>query len=287
MNIVFTTDENYIQHLNVALISLLSNNEKHQISVFILSAASGELFDDILRLNDTYSCNIKIVKIEESQIEGLKISSHITLGAYYRLLLSQVLPEIDKALYLDCDLVVQSDISELYETNIDDNYVGAVPDYFFHEYVEVDINPENQYFNSGVMLINLIKWRQDNIQYRLLEYASARGDDLLYWDQDVLNKIFEGSWKELEWKWNCQTDLFHKKKRESNKSLGAVAMTDAVIIHFTNKTKPWHYRSMHPMKKEYYKYLKKTNFNRYIPADRSLITIVKKIFKIILNKPTY
>lgn len=120
--------------------------------------------------------------------------AHLTVETYYRLFISDILPsDIDKVLWLDCDIIVAGDLKELWNEGISDSAVGVVPD-FENNNVRVmnrlKYDAAYGYFNAGVLLINLKYWRRENIIPIFTNYISDHYENLYYHDQDVLNYVF-------------------------------------------------------------------------------------------------
>jgi lipopolysaccharide biosynthesis glycosyltransferase len=186
---------------------------------------------------------------------------------------------------------VIGDISEIADLNFchsnnsilknDELYIYASS----HNYSKDDIQrlrkigyTSDDYFNAGVMYINLMRWREEKISERLMHIANKYKDDLLFWDQDVLNIAFEDSWEKLDFSFNA----FNLEQKASSDQYK--------IIHYTGSSKPWHFVNKHPYKKEYFDCLKLTPFSNYKPKDITLknaiirFLIPAKVFKFIKSR---
>ncbi|MFY7944385.1 MAG: glycosyltransferase family 8 protein, partial [Crocinitomicaceae bacterium] len=118
---------------------------------------------------------------------------------------------------------------------------------------------DSLYFNSGVMLINLRKWREENIESKFLEFINEKPEKIKYWDQDVLNFCLKNKWLRLPQKYNLTHFFFYPdvyppayfgmKQDEFEKSV-----KDPIIIHFTSHQKPWIEGCKHPKKELYFQY---------------------------------
>ncbi len=188
--------------------------------------------------------------------EQLFTCRHITKTAYYRLFLGSILSKYEKILYLDCDLIILQDLSELYNTELGNNACAAVIDYGVsqidafrtdHEEVKrylkdvLGITDVKTYFNSGVMLLNLKKIRDENIEKKLMEAAKRNNK---YWhDQNVLNSVFKNNCVLLDYRWNYlwsapgnkdygKTDYNERQKYD-------LARKNPMIIHYATSTKPF------------------------------------------------
>ena len=116
-NIVFTIDENYIKYFCVACTSLLENNRKVS-KIFLIHDISKNSYlnKTITFLNQKYGIEIQELSLESKILDNLKISHHISKATYFRLLLAEILPsDIDEVLFLDSDIIVNGDLSELWK----------------------------------------------------------------------------------------------------------------------------------------------------------------------------
>ena len=178
--IFFAVDDGYIPFLAVTLKSMLSNasnNYNYDIKI-LYTSISDENKTKILKL-ETDNAKIEFVDlnyyIEELQSK-LYTRDYYTKTTYYRLLIPNLYPQYDKAVYLDSDLTVLGDVSELYNIDVESNLVGAVPDASvrkikeFSEYVErvVGMNDYKNYFNAGVLVMNLKEMRNFEFQSKFL-----------------------------------------------------------------------------------------------------------------------
>lgn len=179
----------------------------------------------------------------------------LPIETYYRFLIQKILPEYDKVLYLDCDLIVLADVAELYQTDIDGYSLAAVKDAGFlgqinysetlKNYIKTDLpmqNPHN-YFNAGVLLLNTEELRK---AYSIEEWLTFASKKYLFNDQDVLNLYCEGRVKYLPMTWNLMND--NDNSRISNDIVHAAdiiqkeyfaARSNPKIIHYAGRVKPW------------------------------------------------
>ena len=182
---------------------------------------------------------------------------HISIAMYYRYSLAELLPNLDKVIYLDSDLNVLTSLKALFNTDIADSYFGGVEDIFVQKNTErLGIN---KYCNSGVILINLKKWRDENIQEKLYKFTIENKDRLVYPDQDVLNTVLQEGIKYIDKKWNAQVGEYKVCYDTGFNELGK----EAYIIHHIGQDKPWLLKSKSPFKGVYFKYLENTPFRNY------------------------
>ena len=258
--ICLSSDNNYAQHLCVTLVSILENKAPDDtISIFVLDGGiSGENKNKILNLKHKYAFDIKFLPIDKNLHQrfpqGRK--NHITPAAYYRLLLAEVCPDEDKLLYLDVDTIVKSSLKELFDTDITDKYFAGVTD------CNVTINAKRlglkQYCNSGVLLLNLKKWRRENITEKFFSFMAENEDKIIFHDQDVINCVLQESLLTLDKCWNAQISKYTCSKQYINDIL-----SQAKIIHYIGSHKPWHPDLKQFAKSEYFKYLRLTEYKDY------------------------
>ena len=278
MNIACAIDEGYAQHCGVMLCSLFSNSPGAWFQVFVVSdGLTGASREKLARLARDWRHELVFVQVDLPQFRSAHVSGHVTTGAYFRLMLPKVLPaEIDKVLVLDADIVVRGPVTELYEEPVEGYTHAAVtnplcgPVHRRHPGT-LGVPEGSPYFNAGVLLLNLPRWREERISERLIEYIGANADRLRWWHQDALNAILHGRWRSCRPTWNAQTSFFGGKPAAE---LGISAeellevRTNPRIVHFCGTWKPWTYYSVHPFKGEYFKYLARTPWRDYRPFDR-------------------
>ncbi|MGA3281279.1 MAG: glycosyltransferase family 8 protein [Smithella sp.] len=272
MNIVFATDRGYLQHLAVALASLLENNSGMNIYVINNDISSMD-WKRLEKLFIGKDSNLIDAKIDDRQIENLITHSYFTKATYYRLFIPDVVKG-DRALYLDVDIIINGCIDDLYNTELSNTFLAAVDDLYIKDFYYLEMEHSAKYFNSGVMLINLEYWRAYNVKEKVIEFIRRKPEVISFMDQDGLNSVINGNWLELHSQYNMHTGFF----KESGVNLQIKeAIDNPVIIHYTGSSKPWHFRNDHPYKHLYWKYLRKTPYKYFIPDDLNMINIVKWI----------
>lgn len=260
MNILFCFDQKYEQHFGVALTSLLLNNKHLSVQVYLITdVASQQLIQNLNQLKKNHLLNdYKIYAVEPKQLANLKVSLHISEAAYYRLMAANFLPEnLDKILYLDSDLVVVSSLQKLYELDISEYYIAAYATQSRTFKQRLSLN-NNLYFNSGVMLINLQKWREDEIGEKAIDFVEKNPDVIKNWDQDALNKVIDGQILKLDRQWNLLVDLGREKNKRQMTIDQQNQLKEANIIHYVGSSKPWYFWINNPKKSIYWSYLEQS-----------------------------
>ncbi|WP_457747073.1 glycosyltransferase family 8 protein [Sulfurimonas sp.] len=289
-NIIFTADNNYMQHLAVTLISLLENNKNSVFKIYIFNNdISKSNKENIESIASKYNCSLVYIHFDVSLFKHID-AGRFSIATYYRLLIPEYI-DVDKALYLDVDMVVNDSIDMLYNTDVSDVYVAAVEDAWKQrEYLnKLGMSSFANYFNAGVLLINLKKWREEKLFKKFIDYEKASTFPLVSHDQDIFNAIFNGKWKKLPLKYNQyekNPDLDREKLLTcfSEEEIRE-AQENPVIIHYIGGRKPWHYRSEHNQKSLYWKYLALTPYKGYQPSDKTLRNIISKNTPAIIRNP--
>lgn len=279
INICFSSDNNYAKYMGTAICSILKNaGENDSYNFYILDGGiSNETKEQISELKTIKDFSIEYLPVNPDDFKNCPMTGYvkyITLPTYYRFKIASLLPSVDKILYLDGDIIVNSDIKELFDADIENYYIGAIPEVFNHHHKErLEIFGDNYYFNAGVLLINSKKWREDNIEEKLFTYALNPEREIVFQDQDILNEVLKYNIKYLPLKWNLQHDalfteesyLYHKTERNE-------AIKAPKLIHYTHKLKPWNPKCTNKYRTLYYEYLKQTPWkNDYNKLFLSLI----------------
>lgn len=179
--------------------------------------------------------------IDATVFSDLKEVTHISRGMYYRLLLAEICRS-RRILYLDCDVLVRRDISQLFELDLGGNIIGAVVNPFYNTQV-IGLDPQQLYFNSGVLLIDRDAWNQANVSQRTLDFLRGNNEFLVMPDQDALNFVLNGQWRELDPAFNCQISMFLRHgdlEAELADRWRLDFLDDPAIVHFSSSHKQWH-----------------------------------------------
>jgi lipopolysaccharide biosynthesis glycosyltransferase len=275
MDIVCGCDEKFLQYTASMLCSLFNNNPS-PIRIHLLHGDISQKKLKILRkFVKKYHNEFHSYLVDESLLQDLKVDKHASIANYYRLLIPEILPEtITKVIYLDSDLIVRKPLEELWNINIDNYYLAAVEDKGFVDFDRLFMPQDSKYFNSGVLLINLSKWRQEKIHLKVINFIHDYPDRIQFWDQDGLNALINGQWKELPTKWNTQHGYFFPTGYDIRY---ADITSDPAIVHFSgNGLKPWLPNINHKYKAEYLKYESETPF---APKNHTLLTDIKLLLK--------
>lgn len=307
MNILLTFDNGYAPHAAVVIESIILNSfQKH--SFYILYNELTEDNQQILYKHYKEKVNkLCFIKVEDQEFLGadkLSTLQHIInqKSALLRLLVEKV-PCNDWILYLDCDVIVQDDVSKLEMYYDSTKILGAVTEYnaayklrdlskltkyeyptfveplqyeayWYRTLQNLGMNIGGKYFCSGVMLINLKLWRENEIGEKILSFIRDNSTVCFAVDQDALNYQFNGDYIELPPRWGNNVVLDAVFTNYSSADLEE-AVCNPAIIHIAGSIKPWMYRCSSKYKKLYYKYRKNTPWPKLIYPDKNMTNIIR------------
>ena len=300
LNVVYSTDDNYAQHTGVSIISLLDNNRHFlNIEIYIIdNNISSENREKLVSIVDKYDRQLTFIDFSEYKNKlKLNMEWSISISSYARLFLSDMLPShIDKVLYYDCDTIIVDKLDEIWNEDISNYFLAGVKDTVNSNIkIAVGMNKSDDYINAGMLLINLKKWRQDNITDRFLDFIEQNNGKVTHHDQGVINGTLNGCIKILPLKFNVMT-VFYTMKREdiikyynidwdfySEEEINE-AINYPVYIHFTPGFvyRPWIKGCKHPKKDIYWKYLRITpwsNFKSLKDTSKIHIKIINNIYQ--------
>ncbi len=287
IHVAVTTDEHYLQHAGVVLASLFVHNPGVTFHVHLVSnATESPDYRQTRQLVTDAGHHFRAVPIDTGRLQHLKLSAHATTAVYYRLLLPELLDDaITRVLYLDCDLVVKDALLPLWETPLGNHPVAAVAEPHFTRHAGLGLPAGAPYFNSGVMLINLPAWRRENVTQRAIAFLQQHPGRIEAWDQDALNVVLRDNWLPLAARWNQQTSHFDEAAPGGSAQWEECRQRPA-IIHYSSKFKPWHAWCSHPLKGEYYRYLRLTPWKHFRLPEHSRWHRVKQSVKQLVNRVT-
>ena len=289
INVAFSSDNNYAQHMAVSIASLLQSYVSERgLNIYILCKD----------IDDTHIINLKTIVAQHSMAELFFHSinddeftnfplpnNYHPVEMYFRLKIAEIFPSLDRMLYLDSDIIVQSDISEIYFTEkIQNKMVMAVeePTILNQKRLQsLGMADDVPYFNSGILLMNLSNMRKKGFKNKYINFINEYKKHILYGDQDVLNAVCKGDWEALPLSWNAYYFIYQRvydgtyynyKKEDIH-----AAKTQPKIIHFNQHPKPWSTKCIDPRRALYFKYLKHTPYKNFkVPQSFVFYPILKR-----------
>ena len=259
----------YVPHSAAMLNSVLSHRDSYDVHVHYLhgprfsSLHTAKLTEMVAGLSGeiTFHC------IPDAAVRGLPVLAQFTEAMWYRIFLPELLPDVDRVLYLDADTIVVDGLSSLWEIPLDGAYLAAVTNVFqpnhFGRPAKLGLPGPNVYFNSGVLLFNLEKMRADDCTSQMTSFARQHSPQTIEWpDQDTLNVVLGRRRVPLHPRWNCMNSVLTFPHAAT--AFGSVAVRQARrmpgIRHFEGpaENKPWHRACPHELRELYFEHRAQT-----------------------------
>lgn len=267
-DLVCCADERYAQPVAVLFASVLRNtSDPRRCRLWVVTNAPSErCFTAVTELAQGAGASVIIRVIRDDHLPAPSVGSYYTKASMYRIIFPGLLTgQIKRALYLDADIILRADVAELFSLDIGDNSVAAVRNAGGKG--PAIVPAEYGYFNAGVMLIDLEKWRERRLEEKLLAFARSNEARLVFYDQDALNAVIAGAWLPLDPRWNQQYEHFLVAPNVTGLDAPTLrrVQKNPWAVHFSGASKPWHFRDDHPFKAEYFFNLDHTAFRGWRP----------------------
>lgn len=257
--IAMATDNNYVLPTLVAVTSMLENKDKNtrlDFYIMISGKVTRENRNSMRKIQKLYSnCSVKLIDMKDRFSSDYIKPSHITTPTYYRLCLPSLLPNIDKVLYLDGDIVVTRDLWRLYNTDLKDNYIAGVKAFGQQTWAlnkslnyakRLGVKDLTQCINAGVLVMNLKQMRKDNLEDKFNDYVpTLKKRGLTLNDQDVLNAVcynkieflspIYNAFQHVKFSYDTMPILIDCYDSQEFKE----ACLNPTIVHYTSSNKPW------------------------------------------------
>lgn len=274
LTVLFATDQYYIAHLATAIYSLLKNNKNISFKIVVFSSDISILDQQKLETITTqFNSKIIFKMLDDVWFEDLILNNHFKKSNYFRLFAADLIDD-DYCLYLDADLIVENNLSYIFSVNLTDQFVAAVEDPGFNRHIELEMSCDSKYFNSGVMLINLNKWREFGMRSAVINLIKTKPEVIKFVDQCGLNSIIDGRWKELDYSFNVQSSMIQLNLIPTKNLKHRYN-----IIHFTGTSKPWQMLNEHLYKAKYWDYRSKTPYKSCFSDDFSILNSIRYTYR--------
>lgn len=238
INLFFAVDNNYCPFLSSTLTSIFANaSKKYNYNLYVLHSGVSKEYQEMIKNQVEGIANITFVDMKEKLelfSNKLVTRDYYTKTTYYRLFIPNMFPKLKKALYLDSDIIVEGDISKLYNTPLLNNLVGAVPDAVianievFNEYASKVLGVRyDKYFNAGILLMNLTEMRKFKFEEKFIDLLQKYTFTVAQ-DQDYLNVLTKDRVRYIDYSWNTmpiENNVYTSKKIN--------------LIHYNMLWKPW------------------------------------------------
>lgn len=228
LHIGYGVDNNYVRCMGTSMASICENNKDEYLVFHILAGKlREENIQKIKQLADDFSVEVNLYFLDESAFQGLPTQVHFPLSIYYRYILPIIL-DVPRVLYLDADIVCLGSLNKLWTQDLKGNIIGAVSDI---EWMGIKRNralnlQNHQYINSGVLLMDIVKWNQFNTLDKVIQALEKEPEKFRYPDQDALNLVLVGKIYYLNDCWN-HLNIIKEQQEES------------IFLHFAAHPKPW------------------------------------------------
>ena len=281
--IVFATDDGYALPTAVAITSLLKNKKKDtKYKIYLIAPGLSNKNQKKLIGLSNKSCEIKIIYAAELLADKASTLEKVSNTDYYRLMLDTILPHEDKVISLDGDLLVLEDLSELYNIDLEDNYIGGVyfrpHDIYNRSYVQNVLGlDEGKRINIGVMLMNLKRIREDNIQMDFLKNIGRFN----IMSEDIINYVCKDKIKYIPLKYNYNLHFYRYADLLKGDPIYSMeeyenAEKNPAIFHYTLE-KPWKTDTLH-RQKLWFDYKKSSTYKYTIVYGEE--SLLHKIFSV-------
>lgn len=294
--IVGGADEAYAMPLAVTIRSAINHlSPDREMHIYVLDGGMSELSKQRLRQSWRETrVEVTFVAVDRGAFVDLPTSLHVSDSTYLRLKMAELLPTtIGRAIYLDSDMLVRRDLTELWMQDFGGAAVMAVRDYAA-PFIDPDCHPEvgdaakilmssrqpvpnfkelnipgdAEYFNAGMMVVDVDRWRSESMAAKFLACLEQNREHLRWWDQYALNVVLAGRWRPLDYRWNQGVHLFKypsAAKSPFEKETYRRLLQDPWIVHFCSPSKPWDYFSSHPATSEFFGVLQQTAWAGWRP----------------------
>ncbi len=288
MDIALSFDSGYVMPSGVAITSICESNVGQDIHFHLF--VNGVSDDDKSKIREVVNGRAEVIfyDVDVALLAKCPINPNIhsqSIAKYFRLLIPSLIdPAIERILYLDGDIIVRRDLSELFTLDMEGCTIGMVYDkirFDIETFNRLQYGREYGYFNSGVCLIDTVRWRENGCTETIFDYIAKNASILTWEDQDALNRVFAGDCLALPFKYNVQEYMFCRGEEGiywGDMDQLQEARFEPVIVH-TCGVKPWGYMCNHPYTNEWFKLLEKTPWRGFVatppPLKRRFIDAAK------------
>lgn len=269
--VFFCCNDKYAVPMAVSLTSIVANTKSFINFYIVCNNIPRCVIDNIEKLKKTFkNFTINYINVDIGILEKLPQIEWYSINMYLRFLIPELKPELERVLYLDCDIIVKDDIQKLFDIELADNVLAAVPiekcmikEYNIENHIK-DINLDSnthKYFNSGLLLINCKKWMENGFTRKLFKVIENKGSLFKFPDQDALNLVFENNYMELDKRFNLDINYIKNEDKNGNRLIN-----DIFLIHYSGREKPWHTKNVF-LSNYFYAYSKLTPFHSEIMEE--------------------
>jgi lipopolysaccharide biosynthesis glycosyltransferase len=239
INLALAFDQVFLTPFYVLLASVFDSNRSNKFHFHLIATGIADRDKEaITGYIQEHNSSVDFYELDQSLLNGVVMphtEQRYTIANLYRLYFPMLIdPAIKKLLYIDTDIVVVGDLLSLYSMDISNVAFGAVVDPVSEIRMDLGITRAGEYFNSGVLLINMDRWKEYKISEQALQFINTYPEKCRYVDQCALNAVAIGKWQKLDSRFNLMGQLVPDLVKRKY----AIYLADKVIIHF-NIRKPW------------------------------------------------
>lgn len=287
INVTFLTDDKYFHCTYIAITSLIdSKNPETFITINIFICNLSNLQRRLLENFNNIDIKINIVDIDISKYNCFKNVHHVTPTSLAKFDFAEILKDTGKTLYIDGDVIINKDLSELYNIDINKFYLAATREYRAEMWKYQQLLGTKYYINSGVMLLNLKKMREDNLSNRFFEIKKTQPSSWLCQDQDVINYVCADKIMYLPPIYNYTVGIIIQENYsideinnfyDTNYKNFQDLYNKSLIVHYAGNLKPWNSSNLPKDMKKKYRYI---NNHILINSNYSQYSFVEKLFSV-------
>ena len=256
IEIVCAADERFAMPLAVTICSAAANCSR-PVRVFVLNTDLSDKSKQNIESACAKSVNPPMVEWVDADRNYMRDQpvglQHLSQATYLRLAMGRMLPaQVNRAIYLDSDVLVVGDLAPLWNTPLDGKIIGAARDFMTpvagqpnalkYCLAETGISPDHPMFNAGILLIDVDAYRLQNIEAECVAFLQRWRDDIKSADQDALNAVLHDRHKPLDFRWNVQMSSWNAFKTNptlTDEERSALCKVEPAILHFSGSGKPW------------------------------------------------
>jgi len=278
--VVFVADDHFAMPLAAAMSSVIANlGAGLRVQIFIVNGGVS-LTNRGKVMQSGRGKRVSLQWLEPSGAQRDLLRSfpcgYLGRAPYHKLLIPDLVgPDHARVIYLDCDVIVETDIADLWRAELGNNFVLAAQDlinpfvsspFGLRNWREIGRKEDDKLFNSGVLVMDAARWRQANVIQGMTRYLHDYYRDIQLCDQDAMNAVFQGGWGQLDSRWNVLPYMnrareFTSLSRKDHEDL----LSRAYLLHYCGQDKPWHAHCPHPYRDRFFHYLDMTAWSGWRP----------------------
>lgn len=241
VHVAMATDRNYMNYALTACASMFHYTSRELVLHLLHDALTAEDIARFEALPHNGPLTVRSHKIEAAFFKDWP-AMRWSISTYYRMILPEIVPELDKIIYLDSDLLILDDIGKLFDVDLQGKTCAAVATRLRQKHFDrIGLDRKRPYFNAGVMIFNPAKMNREKHVARFVLLFGELGDRIKYLDQDILNLAYRDDCLKLPLRWNVNSAVYKNSPLEPHYSCEdtVAALKDPAIVHFTGSHKPW------------------------------------------------